>query len=174
VSRIRYVVAASLDGYIAGPNGEIDWIVQDPDVDFEERFAQFDTFLVGRRTYEVMLGVGRGTIPGKRLVVFSRTLRQEDHSDVTIVSEEPGRRVAELRAESAADIWLFGGGDLFASLLELGVVDSVEVAVVPVLLGGGIPLMPVRARRTELRLTGHRLYPKTGIMSLEYAVPSAS
>lgn len=174
MSRIRYVVAASLDGFIAGPNGEIDWIVQDSEVDFEERFAQFDTFLVGRRTYEAMLSLGRGTIPGKRLVVFSRTLRQEDYLDVTIVSAELGTRVAEIRSESAADVWLFGGGDLFASLLELGLVDSVEVALIPVLLGGGIPLMPPRAWRTELHLTGHRLYPKTGIISLEYALPSAS
>ena len=174
MSRIRYLVAASLDGFIAGPNGEIDWIVQDPDVDFEERFTQFDTFLVGRRTYDDMVSHGRGTIPGKRLVVFSRTLRQEDYLDVTIVSAELGRRVGEIRAESAADVWLFGGGDLFASLLELGLVDSVEVALIPVLLGGGIPLMPARARRTELHLTGHRLYPKTGIISLEYALPTAS
>ena len=172
MSRVRYIVAASLDGYIAGPNGEIDWIVQDPDIDFEERFAQFDTFLVGRRTYETMLAFGRGTIPGKRLVVFSRSLQQADYPDVTIVGDAIAERVAELRASSTADLWLFGGGTLFASLLGLGLVDTVEVAVIPVLLGAGLPLLPDIARRTKLQLTGHRVYEKTGIVALEYAVLS--
>jgi dihydrofolate reductase len=78
--------------------------------------------------------------------------------------------VAGLRAEkSKKDIWLFGGGGLFRSLLEAGLVDTVEVAVIPVLLGGGIPLLPPPAKQVSLKLTGHKVY-KTGIVSLEYAV----
>jgi dihydrofolate reductase len=78
--------------------------------------------------------------------------------------------VAGLRVEkSKRDIWLFGGGTLFRSLLEAGLVDTVEVAVIPVLLGEGVPLLPPTAKQVSLKLTGHRVY-KTGIVLLEYAV----
>ena len=78
--RIRYLVAASLDGYIAGPNGEADWIAPDPDFDFSALFSQFDSVLLGRRTYEITLSPGAPAWPpGIRVYVFSRTLRQVDH-----------------------------------------------------------------------------------------------
>jgi dihydrofolate reductase len=77
--------------------------------------------------------------------------------------------VAALRAEPGKDIWLFGGGSLFRSLLDAGLVDTVEVAIMPVLLGAGIALLPPPARQTKLKLTGHKVY-KTGIVSLEYSI----
>ena len=78
--------------------------------------------------------------------------------------------IADLKAKSGKDIWLFGGGMLFRSLLALGLVDTVEVAIIPVLLGEGIPLRPIPSSKFELQLTGHRLYEKTGTMSIEYAI----
>ena len=167
--RIRYSVAVSLDGYIAGPNGEIDWIIMDPDIDFAAIYAQFDTILVGRRTFEPMVRAGRATIPGMKTFVFSSTLRQQDHPDVSVIGENAEETVAALRAAPGKDIWLFGGGELFRRLLEAGLVDTVEVAVIPVLLGGGISLLPPTSKRTTLQLTGHRIY-TTGIVMLEYAV----
>lgn len=167
--RIRYAVAMSLDGYIAGTNGEADWIVMDPDIDFGALFEQFDTFLLGRRTFEAMGSAGQSQTPGTRTFVFSRTLRQEDYPGVTIVAERAEERVAALRAGTGKDIWLFGGGSLFHSLLDAGLVDTVEVGIMPVLLGGGIPLLPAPARQAKLELTGHRAY-KSGVMALEYAV----
>lgn len=100
--RIRYAVAMGLDGYIAGPDGESDWIIMDPEIDFEALFGSFDTILMGRRTFEVAGGEGL-------------------------------------------------------------------MAVMPVLLGGGVPLLPPPAGRASLRLVGSRAY-KAGIVSLEYAV----
>lgn len=169
--RIRYQVATSLDGYIAGPKGEADWIIMDPDIDFGALYAQFDAVLIGRRTFEVMTGGKKktGAMPGMKTFVFSRTLRQRDYPKVTIVAENANETVTALRAESGKDIWLFGGGLLFRSLLDAGLVDTVEVAVVPVLLGGGIPLFPPPAKQAKLKLTAHKVY-KTGIVSLEYAV----
>jgi dihydrofolate reductase len=168
--RIRYQVAPSLDGYIAGPNGEFDWIVADPDIDFGALFDQFDTFLMGRGTFESMVREqGNGAIPGKKVIVFSTTLKQEDHPEVTIVPEATEKFLRALRSEDGKDIWLFGGGSLFRSLLEMKMVDTVEVAIMPVLVGRGIPLLPMTARRTQLTLTGHRVY-KTGIVLLEYSV----
>ncbi len=170
--RIRYQVACSLDGYIAGPQGEFDWLVQDPEIDFGAIFAQFDTLLMGRRTYEA-LPPGGGPFQGMRTVVVSRTLRPEEHPDVEVVSGELAAQVDALRAEAGSDIWLFGGGELFRTMLELGRVDTVEPAVIPILLGGGVPLLPSPAVRRRLTLTGHRIYP-SGIVALEYAVDPGS
>ena len=169
--RVRYAVAMSLDGYIAGPNGEYDWIDMDPDIDFQALMNQFDTFLVGRRTYEgIVSNPSGGMAPGIKLVVFSRTLKQQNHPDVTIVSENAKEAVDSLRRQKGKDIALYGGGDLFRSLLSLGVVDTVEVSVIPFLLGGGIPLLPSPAQRAQLSLTCHQVYSKTGTVILEYAV----
>jgi dihydrofolate reductase len=171
---VRFGGAMSLDGYIAGPNGEYDWIVMDPDIDFAALFNQFDTFLMGRGTYEMMVRQqGSGATPGATTVVFSRTLRQQDHPDVTIVADNLEKTLTALRKKPGKDIWLFGGGTLFRSLLELRLVDTVEIAVIPVLLGGGIPLLPPPASQVKLKLTGHRLYKKTGIVLLEYTIDYA-
>jgi dihydrofolate reductase len=169
--RLRYQVATSLDGYIAGPHGEFDWITMDPDIDFAALFAQFDTVVMGRKTFQTMLQQGGdGAMPGLDVVVFSRTLRAADHPAVTIVNSDPAESVRSLKAAAGKDIWLYGGGELFRVLLDAGLVDSVEPAVVPVLLGDGIPMLPSPAARTTLSLSSHRLYPKSGIVLLEYAV----
>jgi dihydrofolate reductase len=171
VRLIRYQVAASLDGYIAGPQGEADWIVGDPDIDFGALFAQFDTFLMGRRTYEAMAAMGHGAGSHGRTFVFSRTLDPVAHPRVTVVSGRVAETVAALKAEKTGkDIWLFGGGGLFRSLAALGLVDRVEIAVIPVLLGGGIPLFPSPADRIQLTLDTHHVYPKSGIALLQYRI----
>lgn len=169
MSRIRFSVAMSLDGYIAGPKGEADWIVMDPEMDFGALVSQFDTLLVGRRTFETMVRVGRTTMPGMKTVVLSTTLQQKNHPEVTVVSENTEQVVAALRSASTKDVWLFGGGELFRRLLGVGLVDTVEIAIEPVLLGGGVPLLPAPADRKKLQLTTHRVY-RSGIIRAEYAV----
>ncbi len=168
--KIRYSCAISLDGYIAGPGDEFDWIAVDPDIDFQEMSEQFDTYLLGRRTFEVTGGHGWSASPGIRTFVFSRTLRQSAYNHVTIVGENWKEVVRSLREESGKDIWLFGGGSLFRSLAEEGFVDTVEVAIIPILLGRGIPLVAEPARQIALTLTEHRVYEKTGTVSLVYDV----
>jgi dihydrofolate reductase len=168
--RIRYVVAASLDGYIAGPNGEFDWIIMDPEIDFGVLYKSFDTVVMGRKTFEFAMTQGEtGSMPGMKTVVASRTLRPQDYPKVTIVSDRLEEELTRLRAEPGKDIWLFGGGSLFRSLLDAGLVDAVEVAVMPVLLGGGIPLLAPPAGQVKLKLVDSRAY-RTGIMALEYTV----
>lgn len=169
--RLRYQVAVSLDGFIAGQNGEYDWIVMDPSIDFAALYKEFDTAVMGRKTYEVLTAQGgHGAMPGLEVVVFSRTLPAATHRGVRIVNEDPGKVVAALKAKPGRDIWLYGGGALFRSLLDAGVVDTVEVAVVPVLLGAGIPLLPPGAA-TKLILADQKTLPASGIMALSYSVP---
>ena len=166
--RVRLSVAMSLDGYIAGPNGESDWIVMDPDIDFLALFSAFDTVLMGRKSYEAALQQGSGGgMPGMQAYVFSRTLLQANCPGV-IVSDKPAETLAELKAKPGKDIWLFGGGLLFRSFLELGLVDGVEVAIIPILLSGGLPLLPQPASLAKLKLVKHKIYQKTGTVLLEY------
>jgi dihydrofolate reductase len=168
---VRFGGAMSLDGYIAGPNGEYDWIVMDPEIDFAGMMAQFDTFLIGRKTFEAMVRMGSDarSTPGIQNIVFSRTLRPGDFPHIT-VSADAERMVTELRAKPGKDIAVFGGGELFRSLLAAGLVDRVEVSLIPVLLGGGIPLLPSPAGRATLKLRKQRLYEKTGTIGLEYDI----
>jgi dihydrofolate reductase len=167
--RVRYAVVMSLDGYIAGPKGEADWITTDPEFDFNAIFSQFDTILVGRVTFDRMVAADRTSMPGMKTIVFSRTLRQEDHPGVTIVTEGQREMLSALKSGRGKDIWLFGGGSLFGSLAADGLVDTVEVAIVPVLLGAGVPLLPNPANRIKLSLRAQKIY-KTGVVSLEYAI----
>ena len=166
--RVRYQVACSLDGYIAGPDDEFDWITPEPSFDFEELYAQFDTLLMGRRTYEVVRATGE-SFRGKQVIVASRTLRQKDHPDVEVVSEGLEARVRELRSQPGRDIWLYGGGELFSRLLAWNLVDTVEPAIIPILLGGGVHLLSPNGLRRRLTLVGHRAYPG-GMILLEYEV----
>jgi dihydrofolate reductase len=168
---VRFGGAMSLDGYIAGPSGEYDWIVMDPDIDFTEMQSQFDTYLIGRKTFEAMAKMGSDgrSSPGIQNIVLSRTLNPLDYPHLTIESDAE-RVVTELRARPGKDIAIFGGGELFRSLLEAGLVDRIEVGLVPVLLGGGIPLLPPPASRARLKLRKQRVYDKTGTIGLEYDI----
>ena len=168
--RVRYSVAMSLDGYIAGPNGEFDWIPMDPDIDFRALMKSFDTLLMGRKSYEAARKVGGGpAMRGLRSYVLSRTLDPADCPGVT-VSADAAELVSGLKAAPGKDVWLFGGGSLFRSLLAARMVDTVEVAIIPILLGGGLPLLPHPADRTKLTLVKHRVYEKTGTVALDYVL----
>jgi dihydrofolate reductase len=171
--RLRYGVAVSLDGFIAGPKGEYDWIVHDPNIDFAAMFAEYDTLLMGRGTYEVATEKGKTWDSfGQRWVAVSTTLKPEDHPNVTILSSGVAERVAAMKAQPGPppqkDIWLFGGGVLFRSMLDAGLVDTVEVAVMPVMIGSGIPLMP-EGKRQALHLDESKALP-SGILMLKYSV----
>jgi dihydrofolate reductase len=146
----------------------------DPDIDFADMMSRFDTFLVGRKTFDAMrqMGSEMADLPGAKNIVFSRTLKPADYPQLTL-SDDAERTVAELRARPGKDIALFGGGDLFRSLLAAGLVDEVGVSVIPVLLGGGTPLLPSPAARTSLVLRKQRLYEKTGIVGLWYDIKRA-
>jgi dihydrofolate reductase len=164
---VRYSVAMSLDGYIAGPNGEFDWIPMDPEIDFNAMFKRYDALLMGRKSYDAAQQQGGTGGMGMQAYVFSKTLSKAKGA---VVSADVKATVTDLKKKPGKDIWLFGGGELFRSLLALGLVDEMEVAIVPVLLGRGLPMLPSPAELAKLKLTSHRVYQKTGTVLLGYAV----
>jgi len=173
MKRLRYSVAMSLDGFIAGPRGEYDWIVMDPHFDWKGLYDQFDSLILGRGTYNTMRE--RGMSPkgmGMKAFVVSTTLVPAEHPDVTIVSRHVPQVIAALKAGTGPQpekgIWLMGGAVLFRYLLDAGLVDAVDVAVVPVLLGSGVPLVP-EGKRANLKLVECKTG-STGIVMLKYDV----
>lgn len=173
---ITYSVAMSLDGFIAGPQGEYDWIPSENlGIDFPTFLSRFDTLLMGRKTFELTLEQGpESQIPGMKRYVFSSTLGASDRENATIVPpNETIQVVRQLKREPGKQIWLFGGGQLFASLLSVGLVDCVEVAVMPVLLGEGIRLLPHRYTHCWLDRVETKEYERGVLLSTYRVVQTA-
>jgi len=169
--RLRYSVACSLDGYIARKDGTYDWIVMDPAIDFAAMFRDFDTAVMGRKTYDVVNHDGHmGMMSGVECVVFSRTLAPSTVKGLRITNDDAAETVRALKAQPGKDIWLYGGGELCRALLSATLVDTVEVAVIPVLLGEGLPLLAPGVEST-LVLADSRVLPESGIVALAYSVP---
>ena len=154
--RVRFSVAVSLDGYIAGPGGEMDWLVWSDDAAALARahWQGFDTVLLGRKTYEVAARSGQagGDPGGIRSFIFSRSLTESPSPHARLVADDAVGFVRALKAEAGQDILLMGGGDLAGSLIAGGVVDEIGLNVHPVVLGGGAPLFPASVDRLELAL----------------------
>ena len=170
--RLRYNVAVSLDGFIAGPNGDYDWILPDLEIDQQvlpALFAEFDTFVMGRKTYETICAQGDANpLLSQSLVVASTTLKEAQPPNIRIVAENVAAAVADLKRQPGKDIWLFGGGNLARTLFDANLVDTVEASVMPILLTEGLPILPPGAR-VKLTLESVRSF-KTGIQMLSYGV----
>lgn len=165
--RLRYHVAVSLDGLIAGPNGEYDWITNDPSIDFGALLTEFDTLLMGRKTFELVQRHGLGPLRTMKVVVCSTTMQPADHANVRILDKDVPVSVAAMKREPGKAIWLFGGGALFRTLLDAGIVDTIEVALMPIIVGDGIPMVARGPRSPALRLTDSTTLP-SGIVMLRY------
>ncbi|KAM0543726.1 hypothetical protein ACHAPJ_012175 [Fusarium lateritium] len=172
---LRYNVATSLDGYIASPNGSTKWIVQDSTSNFDALYAEFDFFVMGRKTYEAMQSFGEpdenplAKRPRESVVVASRTVKQEDFPAITIISNNVVDYMRGLKSGDGKDIWLMGGGLLASQRLEAGLVDTIEAAVMPVVLGNGIKMVENVSKNFRLRLSGSKAL-QSGIVMTQYAV----
>ncbi|KAM0417071.1 hypothetical protein ACHAPT_012909 [Fusarium lateritium] len=145
-SRLRYIVVTSLDGFIATNDNSTNWFIKDPNVDFEALANKFETTIVGRKTYELMqhaaAEAGYEMFKDQKTHVFTTQLKQEDHPDVKIITGNAVDAIKNLKASNdGKDIWLMGGGSLARMCLQAGLLDTVETAIMPVLLGDGIPLL---------------------------------
>jgi dihydrofolate reductase len=163
-------VATSADGYIARPDGDVKWLDRPSppgDYGMREFYDTVDTVLMGRKTWEIGIKLGQSHYPGKKNYIFSHTAREAEH--VEIVTEEPAAFVRGLRSQPGKDIWLVGGGELIATLIDGGEVDRFLIHLIPVLIGEGIPLIAPRHREIELAMQGTKTYPD-GVVLLDYAV----
>src|SRR5438105_1851473 len=159
----------SLDGYIARPDGAVDFLFMPKDYSMGPFFATIDTALMGRKTYDAALKMGGGFGDSKmKNYVFSRTQPAGERSGVTFVNESPNNFVETLRKSSGKDIWLMGGGELAREFLKDDVVDELYIGIVPVLIGEGLPLFPSGFPQREFTLLENKTFSK-GLIALKYA-----
>src|SRR5262245_54422016 len=151
---VTYGAASSADGFIAAADGSYDWISFSKDAEsiMRDYWQRIDTLLMGRKTWDVAKGQKGGGMPGIHSYVFSRTLNSIKRKGVTLVKDDPGEFVRELKERPGKDICVFGGGDFARSLFAAGVIDEVGFNIHPVLLGSGIPLFLDAGRRVEMEL----------------------
>jgi dihydrofolate reductase len=177
--RLVYDIAASLDGYIEGEEGDLSGLMmQGGHADaYMDRLAGYDAVVMGRRTYEI--GASFGLKPGQRAYphmahhVFSQTLQLPEESAVDVVREAPVPFVRRLKQTDGGDIYLCGGGKLARALFDAGLVDRILIKLNPVVLGGGVNLFgegsPLSAERRPLKLAGVEPY-ENGVVLLTYEV----
>lgn len=169
---MRKVVASlgiSLDGYIARPDGAVDFLFMPKDFSMAPFLSTVDTLLMGRKSFDVSreLGGGNSGWPGMPAYVFSRTQPPGDRDGVVFVNEPPSELVKRLRAGRGKNMWLMGGGELVRDFLRDDLVDELHLGIVPMLLGGGIPLFPAGFPQREFKLRENRSFAK-GLVFLEY------
>src|SRR5262245_31093584 len=168
--KIVLSVAVSLDGFIEGPKGEYDWCAPDRNFDFKAFFQRFDAVFVGRKTYEMSLGMegGPAGFPKFKEYVFSTTLEKVKEGSVLIRGDVKSE-VERIKQEKGKDIWLFGGAGLTTSLMSLGLIDEILLAVYPIILGAGKPLFSGIKERVNLTLMEEKKY-SSGLVSLGYSI----
>ena len=159
-------LAVSLDGFIAGPNGEYDWCFTDADYGMTEFMESIDSLLIGRKSYEIIIKYGP-PYPGKKNFVFSRTLKNSPYENVVIVQNDPAGFADELKKQDGKNIWLFGGGDIIQELYDHDLIDEWVLSIHPVLLGKGIPLIK-RENRKNLKLKNSISWP-SGLLQCTYS-----
>jgi dihydrofolate reductase len=165
--------ANSLDNYFARKDDTVDWLMWSDEVGkiMAGYWETFDTIVMGRRTYEaaLRLGKGDGSYPGMKSYVFSRTLKPKSNQTLEITSEDPARVVARLKQQTGKDICVMGGGLLAKPLFEAGLIDEIGFNIHPVLLGSGIPLFYEMKQQIDLELIECRGL-KNGCVMVTYRV----
>lgn len=177
MKKIILNLAVTLDGFIEGPNGEIDWCIMDDDMDFGSFITSIDTIFYGRISYDAWGNFQPDTatspaekemwqgIHSKNKFVFSSQSRQDDNA--TFISSDIAQKVAAIKQQGGKDIWLYGGASLIKTFINAGLIDTYKVSVHPVVLGAGKPLFEDLKERIGLKLMGTRVF-KSGVVELTY------
>lgn len=160
-------IASSLDGYIASPDGSIDWLFTDADYGYEEFYASIDTVLMGRKTYDQTLTFESYPFIGKRCIVFTTRNDQPTLPEVEFVRGDPAALIQTLKTEPGKDIFLVGGKGLLDRIVEENLIDIYCISIHPLILGAGIPLFGKFDHRTGLRLVRTLSFP-SGLVQLWY------
>ncbi|QCR23650.1 dihydrofolate reductase family protein [Pontibacter sp. SGAir0037] len=175
--KIVLYIAASLDGFIARPDGNIDWLhdkkynIPDEDFGYTTFLQTIDTTLMGNSTYQQILTFDMPfPYDDKTNYVFSRSGNNQDTEHVTFVHENVVDFMEKLKEQEGKDIWLIGGGQLNATILNAGLLDEIILTYIPVILGKGIPLFSEEASEHKVKLqpTENKLY-KNGFLQVRYS-----
>lgn len=168
---VHFFSASSLDGFIAGLNGDISWLYTDADYGFAAFAAGVDTVLVGRKTYEVCVALEKNPFPGMKVIVFSRSPRPEGTPlEVSWTAEAPAAVTRRLIQQEGRGIWMVGGAELASCLLREGMIDRWVISLHPILLGEGIPLFAPPFPPVSLRLEHSQSHP-SGLVQLTLVKP---
>jgi len=159
-------IAVSLDGFIEGPKGEFDWCFTDQDYGMTDFMNRIDTIFFGRKSYDLMLKMGENFYPDKIKYVFSNTLKNTE-SDINIIKRDVKKEVIQIKNQTGKDIWLFGGAALITTFINYGLVDELQLAVHPILLGQGKSLFIDIKERINLTLTDTKTF-SSGLIQLIY------
>ncbi len=159
----------SLDGYIARPNGAVDFLFMPKDYSMAPFFRTIDTAVMGRKTLDVVLKMGGGTYPdsSRTPYVFSRSKPPGQRDGLVFVNQSPAAFIRQLRKRPGKNIWLMGGGELARDFLKADLVDELYLGVVPVLIGRGIPLFPSPFPQREFKLLENKTFSR-GMIALKY------
>jgi dihydrofolate reductase len=178
--KIIVYIATSADGYIARPNGDVEWLNRHPrksDYGMRAFYSSIDTILLGRKTYDWALTYHRKHRTGAAIFdgrlknyIFSRNPPKKVAPGAEFITGSVKAFAKRLRSTPGKHIWMMGGGELIASFLDAGEIDQFDIHTVPVFIGKGIPLIAPRHRDIQLRLRSARKYPD-GVVRLRYEVP---
>jgi dihydrofolate reductase len=166
--------ASSLDGFIEGPNGEIDWIVNDPEhfKEYSRQWEDLDTMLYGRKTYETVIRYSTkeqtAAFSHMKHYVFSRTLEKVEPGFI-LCRGDLAEEIRLIKNQKGKDIAVFGGAILLSALINLKLVDELVIILSPVLLGKGKPFFTNIEERNYLNLKSAKSYP-SGLMVLIYEI----
>ena len=176
--RILLDLAVTLDGFIEGPKGEVDWCVMDPDMDFKNFLNHIDTILYGRKSYDLWGQYTPGSevsdtekeiwewVHSKEKYVFSKT-QNKSENNVTFINENILEEVMELKNKPGKDIWLYGGASLITTFINLGLVDEFRLSVHPIILGEGKPMFIDIKQRVNLKMVEIKRF-SSGVVQLCY------
>ena len=171
-------LAVTLDGFIEGKNGEVDWCIMDAEMGFNHFLNQIDTILYGRKSYDLW---GQSTpeieltdsekefwqlVHSKEKYVFSRTQKGTDNKAI-FINDRILEEVNKLKKKPGKDIWLYGGASLITTFINLGLVDEFRLSVHPVVLGEGKPLFVDIKQRLNLKMVHTRTF-SSGVVQLIY------
>jgi len=168
--RVILGLGISLDGYIARPDGSVDFLFMPKDYSMGAFFKTIDTTLMGRKTYEVGLKMSGGkkiNTYGLATYVFSRTLPAGERDGIIFTADPPEKIVQTIRSKPGKHIWLMGGGELIRDFLQLDLVDELYLGIVPTLIGAGIPLFPSGFPERKFSLLENKTYSQ-GLIAIKY------
>jgi dihydrofolate reductase len=166
--KVILFIACSLDSYIAGPDGRIDWLFSDQDYGYREFFLCVDTVVMGRKTYEQSLSFGEYPYAGKEAYVFSRTRSGQQDEHAQFISSGPGELIAGLRSRPGKNIWLVGGSELIKDFVQKDLIDEYVISIHPIILGSGIPLFLAPLSTQKLIFRDSTTF-DTGLVQLVYS-----